>query len=110
MLAKQNRLTKKKDFERIYRKGKTIKNDFLVLKTAPNNLGVNRFVFVVSQKISKKAVIRNKIKRRLRELTRLNINKMGNGRDFIFVTLPGIEKKEFRQLKEIFKNLIKNIR
>lgn len=110
MLAKQTRLTKKRDFERIYRKGKTVKNDFLILKTAPNNLTINRFAFVVSQKISKKAIVRNKIKRRLRELTRLNADKMGVGCDFIFITLPGIEKKDFRQIKEIFENLIKNIR
>lgn len=106
MLAKQKRLTKKKDFEKIYRKGKTVKNDFLVLKTASNNLTINRFAFVVSQKISKKAVVRNKIKRRLRELVRLNINKMGAGRDFVFIALPGIEKKDFKQIKEAFEGLL----
>lgn len=106
MLAKKNRLTKKRDFEKVYKKCKTFKGDFLILKIAPNGLPTNRFAFIVSHKVSKKAVIRNKVKRRLRELIRSNVNNWGAGRDFIFIALPGLEKKKFCDAKKILDSFL----
>ena len=59
MLAKINRIKKKKDFEVIFKNSKSLKNNLFILKVAKNNLGLNRFGFVVSLKISKKATVRN---------------------------------------------------
>ncbi len=100
MLGKENRLRRKKDFEEIFKKGRSFKESFLVLKILKNNLKVSRFGFVVSQKVSKKAVVRNKIKRRLREIVGLNIKKnlqIGGGKkvDGALISLPGSEKKKF---------------
>ena len=66
MLPKTNRLTKKKDFENVFKKGKGIKGDFLILRFVGNKTKTCRFGIVVSKKISKKATVRNKIKRRIR--------------------------------------------
>ena len=68
MLPKKNRLKNKKDFERVFKQGKGFKEDFLFFKITKNNLKENRFGFIVSLKVSKKAVLRNKVKRRLREI------------------------------------------
>ena len=38
MLPRINRLTKKKDFQAVFQKGKSIKYDFLLCKTLKNNL------------------------------------------------------------------------
>ncbi len=102
MLSKKNRLTKKKDFEAVFKNSKTFKQGFLVLKTAKNNLGINRFGFVVSLKVSKKAVVRNRVKRRLRETVKLEIknNNKKEGIDAIFISLPEIERKSFSEIKE----------
>lgn len=71
-----------------------------------NNLGLNRFGFVVSLKVSKKATLRNKVRRRLSEIIKAeerNIPFGGQikpGTDLVIIALPGIEKKEFLEIKE----------
>ena len=62
MLKKENRLKKKKDFERIYKKGRGFKGDSLFLKILENKEELTRIGIVVSKKVSKKAVQRNKLK------------------------------------------------
>jgi ribonuclease P protein component len=108
MLSQKNRIQKKDDIERIFKKGKGFKEGFLLLKTLKNDLSASRFGFVVSKKISKKANIRNKIKRRLREIIRLEIKLLKPGTDNLFVALPGLEKKEkFEDFEEIVGKLLK---
>jgi len=111
MLIKENRLRKKKDFETIFKNGKTFKEGFLILKITNNNLETNRFGFIISQKVSKKATIRNRIKRRLREVVRLNIKEEGDnkktGVDVALIMLPGIDKKDFSETKESLIKLFK---
>jgi len=105
MLIKRNRLCKKKDFERVFKKGKGLKEDFLILKMAKNNLSQSRFGFIVGTKISKKAVLRNKLKRRLRELVRGKIEKIKKGFDIVFITQPGLENRDFWELEEILNKI-----
>lgn len=70
MLKKNLRLKNNNAFSATYRLGRIIKNDFFILfcgklkndETAPQKVG-----FVVSKKIHKRAVVRNKIKRKMRE-------------------------------------------
>ena len=108
MLSKKHRIQKKKDIERIFKEGKSFKESFLVLKTAKNNLNIARFGFIVSRKISKKANVRNKIKRRLRETVRLKMKLLKSNTDNLFITLPGIEKKErFKDIEETIEKLFK---
>lgn len=107
MLPEKNRLKKRKDFERVLRYGKGIKEDFLFLKIIENKLQNSRFGFVVSQKISKKAVVRNALKRRLREVVRLNLPKIEKGLDGVFLTRPGLEQKDFHGLEIIINKLLK---
>ena len=107
MLLKKNRLNKKKDFENIFKKGKSFKEDFLILKFVPNYSNLIRFGFIVSQKISKKASLRNKIKRRIAESIRLKIGKLKKRLDGILLALPGIGKKDFWEIDETIKELFK---
>ncbi len=106
MLPAINRIKKKKDFEVIFKNSKSFKNNLFIFKIMKNNLGVDRFGFVVSQKISKRATIRNKVKRRLAEAVSFETKKtfaggkIKNGTDLVFITLSGIEKKDFSEIKE----------
>ena len=111
MLPPKNRLTKKKDFDIIFKKGKTLKGDSLIYKALKNGLKEDRFGFVVSKKISNKATQRNKIKRRLRravsdELKKYNSVGDKESLDIVIITLPGIEKKSFLEIKEIIDKLL----
>ena len=105
MLPKINRLKKKKDIERVFRIGKGFKEDFLILKTAENSFKNPRFAFVVSSKVSKKATLRNKIRRGLSKLARLKIEKIKNDKDLILIAVPGLEEKDFWEIDETVNKL-----
>ena len=64
-------LKKNSDFRRLYAKGKSAVTPYLVLYTRPNRLGENRVGYTVSAKLGH-AVVRNRVRRRLREIYRLN--------------------------------------
>ena len=109
MLTKANRIKKKKDFETIFKNGSNFEARFLVFKILKNDLGYSRFGFVVSQKVSKKAVIRNKVRRRITEIIKANFHQIQKGVDVVIIFLPGIEKKEFPELREmVIKNFLKS--
>lgn len=107
MLSDRNRLKKKKDFEKVLREGRSFREDFLILKIRKNKSKKLRFGFVVSQKVSKKAVVRNKIKRRLREAIKERIKEINKNLDIILITLPKAEKKEFQEVKRVIEKLFK---
>ena len=100
MLPKENRLKLKKDFEIVFKKGKSFSQDILFLKVLENDSNIKRFGFIVSRKISKKAVIRNKVKRRLREAVGTRLKEARSGVDCVLVALPGIEKRVFVDIKK----------
>ena len=107
MLPRVNRLKKKKDFERVFKRGKGFKEDFLFLKIISNNLKASRFGFVVGKKISKKAILRNKIKRILREQVRTKLPKIKTGFDGVLVVVNSLPAKDFKEIAEVVNKLFK---
>ena len=107
MLPKVNRLQKEKDIERVFKKGKGFKEDFLVLKTLKNDSNKIRFGLVVSQKVSQKASTRNKIKRRLSELVRSKLKSKApvSRSDNLLIAAPGLETKDFWEIEETMNKL-----
>jgi len=106
MLPKRNKLKKKKDFETTFKHGKGFRQGFLYLKIIKNNLDTSRFGFVISKKFSKKAVIRNKTKRRLSEIIKTKLSEIKKGMDVIIVVMPGAEN-DFQELEQITDKLFK---
>jgi len=106
MLPLANRLRKKKDIDKVFANRKSSKSGSLVCKTALNDLNVVRFCFVVSKRISNKAVIRNRLKRRLREVAAQLIPQVKNGCDCILIACPGLESKGFDELVLIVKKVL----
>jgi ribonuclease P protein component len=100
VLEKKYRLTKKKDFKRVFVQGRIFGALFSAVKIKKNNLPCSRFGFVVSLKISKKAVERNKIRRRLQEAIRLNLSKIKKGVDVAVIAKPGIKGKQYGEIEE----------
>jgi ribonuclease P protein component len=107
MLPLKNRLKKKRDFETIFKKGQGFREGFLALKFIDNNSGQTRFGFIVSQKISKRAIVRNKVKRRFRQSVRKRLGEIKKGIDIVFIAIPGIEKKDFKEIEEVVEKLLK---
>lgn len=100
MLSKENRLKKKKDFERVFKKGKGFNEGFLFLKIGKNNLSKSRFAFIISKKTSKKAVDRNRDKRRLREIIRKNISCINPGLDVVLIIQKSTKGKHFSEIEK----------
>ena len=83
MFPKVNRLSSDSDFKRVFKSGRTLENQFFRIKFSKNQKGVNRFGFVVNNKMSKKAVVRNNIKRRLRSICRPLTGSKDNSFDMV---------------------------
>lgn len=68
-MGKQLWLKGSKNFANVFQKGRMWSNELLILRAAPNSLDCNRYGFSVSKRLGK-AVVRNKVRRRLRESVR----------------------------------------
>ncbi|MCK9577927.1 ribonuclease P protein component [bacterium] len=100
MLPLKNRLKKKKDFENVFTEGKTAKSRYFFLKTLKTNSIDSRIGFIVSKKVSKKAVERNRVKRLFREAVRLDIARIKPGYDLVFIVLNSVKEKELTEIKK----------
>ena len=106
-LSKKYRLKKRKDFEEVFKKGIYCSGSCISIKLKRNNLNISRFGIVVGSRISKKAVIRNKIKRRISEAIRLNLPQLKKGFDVIVLTKPEVVDKKYQEIENILVSLFK---
>ena len=74
-------------------------NSHLVLYAKPNRTGTNRIGITVSKKLGK-AVVRNRVRRRLREVYRLNEEKFLPGWDIVIVARSRAVEVSFQKLNE----------
>ena len=100
------RLTGNKQFTRIRGQGDSAANRFLVIRFLPNGLDHSRFGFMVSRRIGN-AVVRNRVKRRLREAVRLTPVKAGW--DAVFIARRGTESAGYHELKQAAGNLLRRV-
>lgn len=101
MLSQKHRLSKSADVKRTTAKGRSFFNPFFVIKStiSPTQESDNaKMTVVVSTKVSKKAVDRNRIKRAIREEIRKHIELMKPGNYAILVKSSAvkIETKDLR--------------
>lgn len=89
MLPRKHRLTRSGDFQRVRSQGRSWSDRHLVLIRAPNGLQVSRFGFSVSRRIGG-AVVRNRIRRLMRESVRLQLDLVAPGWDVVFIARKGI--------------------
>ena len=95
---KRVRLLTSKDFRRVYRPGRRASSRLFSLFYYPNHLDYSRFGITVSGKLGN-AVIRNRLKRCLREVFRLHREKIPPGWDFVVNPRHSATSAPFRQLE-----------
>ena len=100
MLARPNRLSDRRDINRVRKYGKTYKSRSLELKSLDNRKQVTRATVVVSTKISKKAVARNTIRRRVIGLVAELWPELPAGYDLLFVTRADCSKLAAAELRQ----------
>lgn len=110
MLRKENRLTKKVDFKRVLKEGKMVQGRIFSLSFLKSSENFEpKFGIIVSNRVSKRSVVRNKIKRLLREALRLNLIGIPKGGMFVFLAkknaVDASGKVVLEDLKTVFKKL-----
>ena len=96
-------LTRSEDYALVYEKGSSWASDLMVLKALPNQLTVSRYGLSVSRRLGK-AVVRNRVKRRLREILRLL--KIEPGWDIVFIARSDAAGASFESLGKSVKKLL----
>ena len=94
-------LKQNSDFRRLYAKGKSSANRCLAVYCRRNGRGVNRMGYTVSARLGG-AVVRNRVRRRLREIVRLNAPSMKTGWDIVVVARTRAVGCEYRELDRAF--------
>ena len=86
-----------RDFQRVYKNGKSLANRHLVMYVLKNNSDENRLGISVSKKVGN-SVIRHRITRLIRESYRLNINLFKGGYDIIVIARVSAKGKSYEEI------------
>lgn len=99
-------LRKNEDFKKIYKSGKNYWNRNLILYVRKNDLDYNRVGYSITKKVGN-SVVRNKIRRRMKEIYRLNLLNIKEGYDFIFIPKKNVTDISYQELESAMLHIIK---
>lgn len=108
MISKRYRFHSRGGVRHTYQNGKTIRGSRISLVFAENSRGKQRYAVVVSKKVMKSAVGRNRIRRRVYEAIRLEKAKIQKPVDCIFIVYNReVMTMEFMELQKLIAGLLK---
>jgi ribonuclease P protein component len=96
-------LTKSEQYAVVYEKGSSWTDGLMVMKALPNGLAWSRYGFSVGRRLGG-AVVRNRVKRRLREI--LHSAPLKPGWDIIFIARPAAAGADFAVLGKSILSLL----
>jgi len=102
-MRREQCLTKRRQYALVYREGRSWVNSLVVMKALPNGFTLFRYGFSVSRQVGK-AVTRNRVKRRLREILRLT--PLEPGWDIVFIARPVAATADYASLRESVRGLL----
>ncbi|MGL4951535.1 MAG: ribonuclease P protein component [Mycoplasma sp.] len=108
-MKKQNRVLKNIEFRNVLKKGKRYYSHSFKIYFVRNTIDLFQIGISVSKKVSKLAVVRNKVKRRIDASIREYYIPNENIK-VIFICNPGIENKSYDEINEEVSNFFKKIR
>jgi len=100
MIAREYRLRKATDFSKTYKFGKSYNHPEFYIKSLQSKLPLSRFAVVIPKKVAKSAVVRNRARRRVYEIVRINLSQIKPGYTIIITLksdLVSIKPKELEQ-------------
>ncbi|WKZ57619.1 MAG: ribonuclease P protein component [Bdellovibrionota bacterium] len=98
-LPKASRLLRHAEFSNVHDHGKKWATRLLVVYVAPSTLQTSRLGLTVSRKVDKRAVVRNRIKRRIREVFRMHRAMFLGNFDIVVVARQNAATAEYKALK-----------
>lgn len=110
MLKKIYRITKKKEFDKVFSEGKSRQAEELGVKLLVNDLTFNRLGVIISNKVSKSAVVRNTVKRRIRTNFDHLLPNLKKSYDIVVVTRPSVVKLTNAEIKDKLISLFRGLK
>ena len=98
---------KTKDFQKVYSQRQGFREDGFLLKVGTQKSTVSRLGVVVSKKVEKRAVRRNRIRRVLREAVRGELGLVKGGHNLVLIVLPGFALPSFQETKKTLRTLLR---
>lgn len=103
-LAKNNRLKSRADFEAVKKKGRLIFTPFFsLLVLATEDFSGPKFGFIVSKRIDKRAVVRNKLRRMLARVSRELTPSLKPNLHLVFLAKVAIKQAEEKDLTKLLR-------
>ena len=109
MLERKNRIRLNKEFDRAFKAGQSFYGKVFGFKIADNGLPVSRFGLMVGLKVSKKAVVRNKLKRQIRSIISQELPLIKEGKDVVIIVFNLILEKSFVEIQTGIKMAFKKL-
>ncbi len=100
-LTPLERIRRKSDFASLYRDGGRFRGRYFTLVFLRNGLGYSRLAVVASRKVGP-AVVRNRVKRRFRELFRRNKAFLGEALDLMVIARPESGGAPWPEIQEAY--------
>lgn len=97
-------LKKNRDFQKVYRSGKSYANRLLVMFVLKNDSQKNRFGISVSKKVGN-SVIRHRVTRLLRESYRLHEEMFNSGLDIVVIARAGAKQAAYHDIEKALLHL-----
>lgn len=97
-------LKKYGDFQRVYKKGKSYANKYLIMYVLKQDTQENRVGISVSKKVGN-SVVRHRLTRLIRESYRLNETRFVRGLDIVVIARPGAKEKNFFDIESALLHL-----
>ncbi len=111
-MTRYERLRRRQDFAAVHREGRSTSGDLLVLRIRPNDLPFNRYGYSVGKRVGK-AVVRNKVKRRLRAAIAgmaAPLAEAAAGRDVVIIARAPAATVDYDELVRALTRLLRRAR
>ncbi len=105
-MNKVNSLKKNQDFKKVYKEGKNYWNRNLILYVRKNDLDYNRIGYSITKKIGN-SVTRNRVRRRMKEIYRLNQHRFNQGYDVIIIPKKNTVDISYKELESAMLHILK---
>lgn len=108
MISRKNRL-KRSEVKHVLKKGQKLFSPVFSIKFVENREKTNKFAVIISKKVTPKAIQRNRLRRQIYEILRLNDDQSENKYNIILIGSPKIIGMTYSEMEQNIKSLLKKI-